>query len=161
MMIALLLWGAAAAGQPATIPTTPKTKQCPDGSVVLATQSCIVYPDHRFLLTHEPARREIIERWWCGKSDQPHEVAISVELRQPDAGNNKPYYVSRLTNLSVNGRKPSARLLQEVGARVKEMGQLVRVGTRCLSTPSLGVIGVLTVSYRYSAERAVEFELRP
>ncbi len=139
----------------------PKTQRCPDGSVRLATDKCIVFPDHRYLLNHEPDRRDLTERWWCGRSKKPNEVRISVELRQADADHNDLYYVSRLTNLSVNGRKPSARLLQEVGSKVAGMGQVVQVGMRCLNTPSQGVIGVLSVRYRDSAEGAVEFELRP
>ncbi|GAA4002216.1 hypothetical protein GCM10022211_11790 [Sphingomonas humi] len=82
-------------------------------------------------------------------------------MRQPDATNKQPYYVSRLVALSVNGRKPSARLLHEVRSKVDGLGQVLRISTRCQDTPAQGVLGVLNVSYWDSYEQRVTIELRP
>lgn len=42
-------------------------KTCSDGSVVLTTDRCIEYPDHRVVLTHRPEVATTIVEWRCRK----------------------------------------------------------------------------------------------
>lgn len=139
----------------------PGTQNCPDGSVVAATATCPPqFTDHRFLLSHEPRRRELVERWWCGRSEKPNEVRVAVEMRQPDAAHKNPYYVSRLVVLLVDGQAPSARLLEEVTAKVDGLSWVVRLSSRCQDTPSQGTIGVLNVNYWQDYEQRIVIEFR-
>ena len=161
-MIAALLLLAAAAGQPnATQAASPKTKQCPDRSVVLATEQCIEYPNHRYLLTHEPWRREFTERWWCGRSERPIEARIVSAPTLSEGGRDSRAPGSRLTYLFIQGQKPSARLLQEVRSKVAGLGKVANVSSRCLDTPKHGTIGVLILTAGRRPYGRLEIELRP
>lgn len=161
MIIALLLLSATA-GQPAAITAIPlKTMKCPDGSTILATEQCIEYPNHRYLLTHEPWRREFTERWWCGRLERPIEARIVAAPAPSEGGQETRAPGSRLTYLSIQGQKPSARLLQEVRSKVAGFGVIAGVRSRCLHTPKDGTIGVLTLTQGRRPYGNVEIELRP
>jgi len=159
---ALLILGPLPELLPMLRPVAPGLQNCPDGSVVASTATCpLQFSDHRFLLSHEPRRRELVERWWCGRSEKPNEVRVVVELRQPDAAHKNPYHVSRLVALSVDGQAPSAKLLKEVRAKVDGLSWVVRLSSRCQDTPTLGEVGVLHVNYWEDYEQQVVIELRP
>ena len=141
--------------------TPAKVQQCPDGTVVLATQVCPIYPSHGFLMTHAPQRRELVERWWCGQSPQPHEARISIELRQPVTPRGSPYYVYRLASLSVGGRPAPAKLIKTVREKVVNVHGLYPISSRCLHVSSGGTVGVLVLQhFADGKQQPVEIELR-
>ncbi len=128
---------------------------------MLATQECIEYPNHRYLLTHEPWRREFTERWWCGRSERPIEARIAAARAPSEGGRDTQAPGSRLTFLSIQGKKPSARLLREVKSKVAGIGIVVDVSSRCLDTPKDGTIGVLILTEGRRPYGRLEIELRP
>lgn len=141
--------------QPRPVPQ-PLTQQCPDGSVMLATDSCPVQLSHIYLMHHEPSRKEIVERWWCGRSKEPNEARIAVELIQPTTQTGSPYYVSRLLSLSVNGLPASSELVKRVGDELAGLKQLVSANSRCLNVrPSL-TVGILVLRGPVGDSREVE-----
>lgn len=161
MIIALLLLGAAASQPNAPRAAFPQIKRCPDGSTILATEQCNEFPNHRYLLTHEPWRREFTERWWCGRSERPIEARIVSAPPLLEGGRDSRAPGTRLTYLSIQGQKPSARLLQEVRSKVAGFGVVADIRSRCLHTPKDGTIGVLILTEGRRPYGTVEIELRP
>lgn len=155
LLLSLSQFGPAPA-QPRPVPK-PLTQHCPDGTVVLATDFCpIQLSHHRYSMHHEPSRKEYVERWWCGRSKEPNEARFAVELIQPTTRTGKPYYVSRLLSLSVNGLSASPELVRRVSDELAGLKQLVRADSRCLNVRPNSTIGILLLRGPVGESREVE-----
>lgn len=133
-MIGLFVVAAAAAQSPASESTKPALKTCPDGSVIYASQDCIVFPDHRYLMDHQPQVAIKTVEWWCGRDRQPSRVRIAIRQRA-DAGTGTWAKSRDLTILTLitPGRPASPAVRRRLR---DELGSLVEVGDmygRCLN----------------------------
>lgn len=155
MLIALTL--AAATGlQTAVAPANPAHQTCSDGSVILATDRCITLTPHRYHLTHQPARREVTERWWCAGSPQPIEATVRFDYSYPVTAAG-PTYTATLLSLIIEGRPAPDAVRDKLRNRLEAVDRVYDITGRCLFVQSGGAIGVLTLSYEGGR---VEVELR-
>lgn len=144
MIIELFL--AAATLQSSTALPRPAVQTCPDGSVILVTDRCISFPSHRYHLTHQPARREVTERWWCGGSSRPIEVTVRFE--DSDKGTNpRPTHKATLMSLMIEGHPAPATLHDKLRSRLAALDRVFDLDGRCLFVQTGGAIGVLTLRH--------------
>ncbi|GAA4043045.1 hypothetical protein GCM10022281_25290 [Sphingomonas rosea] len=145
------------ASPPPAVPPKVATQTCADGAVILATDRCLVFPDHRYLLDHEPQRRILTERWWCGRSKEPNEARVSVELVQPTSPTARTYWVARLLSLTLDGRPAPRPIMRKVETELGAMAWLTGLGSRCLFVqPNFATIGILTMKGSQGEYRTVE-----
>jgi hypothetical protein len=145
----------------------PGVKECADGATVLVADSCPPqFPDHRYLLTHEPRRQIVSAEWWCQGEPSPTSVRFSVEASDTRNAVGKitglRYSVS-LFSLRVSGRAASTTQLSRVRQSLPTFNNIGFVHGRCLHTPAGRTIPVLTFAgYTKGiiAPQRVELELR-
>jgi hypothetical protein len=131
----------------------PVTKSCPDGSTIIAVDTCAPSLDHRYLLTHQPSRHTVIQRWWCGPFPSPSEVGVTFGEQQPTGQQGSDPTVHHLDFLRVYGVPASPTLLRTVRGRVSNTKGLYNISARCLNVRSGRTMPVLVLHYDAYGQR--------
>lgn len=141
---AVLATAQTASGRPAgtqAVPNRPRveTKACPDGSVVLKTDTCIQMPDHRFLHSRRPANMILSSRWHCPNQKTSFEAAIRITERPfvDDQGNKLSNYAFdvELVSARMSGRQVAERTMGKIREALKQFNTISLFQGRCLFTP--------------------------
>ncbi|HEY0628996.1 MAG TPA: hypothetical protein VGD23_06675 [Sphingomicrobium sp.] len=139
----------------------PGLKHCRNGSVVTSNDTCLELPDHRYVSTHEPRRRERAQRWWCGRSAQPSFASITIEQRQSRAAQGSMGYDYRVNSLMVDGRPATAPLMRTVRERLLASNSVYDIAGRCLFVrPGAAVPVLVLLTSENGKQRSIEIPLR-
>ena len=144
-IVALYLLALFAAQAADTLP--PHVKLCPDGSRILATDTCAPQPDHRFEFPHQPEAKVKTVEWWCRGDRRPSLARIRiVQHSRRDASGRSiiPLKTVELMNLKVKGAAPSATSRIKIAQTLGSLNE-AELGGRCLFQRSGGIQSVLTI----------------
>lgn len=156
-MVILYLLAAIAAPAPAT--PRPDVKRCPDGSTILASQTCVELPDHRYMMNHEPEMKVRTIEWWCRGDKRPSLARLRIRQHQNRDASGRAIASTKtveLITLKVKGGPPSALTVR----RLRETLVLLSdadLGGRCLNRKSGGIQSVLTIRGYQSGRRDPQF----
>jgi len=163
-MVSLLLLAAIAA-QPAVSqpPARPAVKTCPDRSIILATEKCFVFPDHRYLMTHGAEVEMLTAEWWCRGDRRPSvaQFRIRLQQRRDTAGRSiGGYETVELASLKVKGKQPSASTVRLVRERLVSLNSIGSLSGRCLHRSGGTILSVLTMKgYQEGRREPISIEL--
>ena len=162
-MVTLYLIAAIAAQTSAS--PRPDTKRCPDGSTILMSQTCVEFPDHRYLQNHGPETELRTVQWWCRGDTRPSMAQVQIRQHQGrDKGGlaDGPQTTVALVALTVKGQRPDQSMLRMMRERLASLSNIGALSGRCLFRRSRGTQSVLTMQGFEAGRRDprnLEFEL--
>ena len=150
---------AAIAAQASSPQARPATKTCPDKSIILASQTCVQMPDHRYLMNHEPEMKVRTIEWWCRGDKRPSLARLRIRQHQNRDASGRaiaPTKTVELITLKVKGGPPSASTVRRLRATLVSLSD-ADLGGRCLNRRSGGIQSVLTIRGYQSGRRDPQF----